>query len=69
MNHHHPIMPQAVSSLKETSVDRQRFSVTQNFDTNTYMDKPKFGLEAPISNKPTTFVSTHPKRLTFGHNL
>jgi hypothetical protein len=58
-----------VSSLKETSVDRQRFAVTQNFDTNAYMDKPKLGLEAPIAHKPTSFVSTHPKRLTLGHNL
>ncbi len=62
-------MPQAVSSLKETSVDRQRFSVTQNFDKNAYMDRQKLGLEASGTNKPTTFVSTHPKRLTLGHNL
>ncbi len=66
---HHPIIPQAVSSLKETSVDRQRFSVTQNFDKNAYMDRQKLGLEAYGANKPTTFVSTHPKRLTLGHNL
>jgi hypothetical protein len=33
------------------------------------MDKPKLALEAPIANKPTSFVSTHPKRLTLGHNL